>query len=77
MAAYGDNQAKFKVIITRPNVVLNEKRRVSDYIKTCITTHVGVDELGAALVELAIHGGEKQFYENEELADNGRKLLAK
>lgn len=66
----------FKVIIARPNGVLNKNRRVSDHIRAWIQTHINVDELGAALVELAVHGGEKQHYSNEDLAEMGSKLLA-
>lgn len=46
--------------------MLNERLQVSDYVKTCTMTHVGVDELGAALVELAIRGGETRCHENED-----------
>lgn len=65
-----------KVFIPRPNAVLNTKYQVSDRIKIWIMTHVDVDELGAALVDLAVHGGDKQFYENEDLVEMGKKLLA-
>jgi hypothetical protein len=35
-------------------------------------TSIGVDELAAALIDVAVHGIGQQFIENEELAQNGK-----
>ncbi|KAK4696977.1 hypothetical protein P7C71_g1036, partial [Lecanoromycetidae sp. Uapishka_2] len=37
--------------------------------------HIGVDELAASLIELALHGSEKQIWWNGELARKGQALL--
>jgi len=40
-------------------------------------TSIGVDELAAALIDIAVHGIGQQFVENEELAQKGKVLLKK
>lgn len=37
--------------------------------------HIGVDELAASLIELALHGSDKQIWWNGELARKGQALL--
>jgi len=75
LVAMGKEYPKFEVILPRPNAVLNDKRTLSDRVKALVLTHIDVSELGAAVVDLAIHGSEQQYHSNEELADKGRKLL--
>lgn len=40
-------------------------------------TSISVDELAAALIDVAVHGIGQQFIENEELVDKGKNLLKK
>ena len=71
------DQPKFKAIITRPDMVVNEKQKITDRIITFVAPHIDVRVLATVLVDLAIHGGKQQFYTNDELKVNGRKLLGK
>jgi len=75
LVALGKDKPKFDVIIARPNAVLNEKRMLSDRMKSLIMTHIDVEELAAAMIDLVVHGSEQQYFSNEELAARGRKLL--
>ena len=44
-------------------------------MKSLIMTHIDVEELAAAMIDLVVHGSEQQYFSNEELAARGRKLL--
>ena len=75
LVALAKEYPKFEIILPRPGAVLNDKRTLSDRIKSLVSERIGVSELGAAVVDLAIHGSEQQYLSNEELVERGRKLL--
>jgi hypothetical protein len=61
----------FEAFVTRPASVRKGGRGVMEWV----VPSIGVGELGACMLDLAVWGGEKSVWENRALRDRGRELL--
>lgn len=71
--------ANLECFVTRPAVVLNVSRTLVNRVASLVMPSVGVDELAAVMLDAAVNGRKdgKKFFENKELREMGRELLAK
>jgi hypothetical protein len=74
---FGKDKEKegFEVIITRPSGVTPKERGVLKNIAASVVPMIKVDELAAAMVDIALNGGEKGTWENRDLVERGREVL--
>jgi hypothetical protein len=65
----------FEVFITRPSGVTPKDRGVLKSIAAAIVPMIKVDELAAAMLDIAVNGSDQQTLENHDLVVKGRKVL--
>lgn len=66
----------FESYIARPASVQPKNNGAIMSAVMSLLPSVRVDQLAATLIDLAVHGGDRQTWENGQLAMRGRTLLA-
>lgn len=70
-------QSNFTVYLVKPGLVLPNSGTI---IQKCIfgdSLSITLNELGAAMIDLALHGNEQRLFSNQELIKHARTVLAK
>ena len=73
-SAEDDPQSKFTVYVVKPGGVMP---KAGAFLQRCIPDNslsVGINELGATMVDLAVHGNEQNVFSNQDIIKHGRKL---
>ncbi|PMD32827.1 hypothetical protein L207DRAFT_439990 [Hyaloscypha variabilis F] len=73
---FGEQNQGVEVYIARPSGVTPKERGVVKSVAAAIVPLIRVNELAAAMLDLAVHGAEKRTLENGELVARGREVLA-
>lgn len=63
------------MFIMRPSGVTPKERGVIKSIAASVAPLIRVNELAAAMVDVAVNGGGKQTWENRDLVVKGREVL--
>jgi hypothetical protein len=71
------HEGVFDAFITRPAWVVPKASEggILDLVRKALPAKVGVDQLAAVMVDLALNGGKTNILENGELVNRGRVLL--
>ena len=70
------SQSAFTVYLVKPGAVLPKSGAFLQCISSDSLT-IGIAELGATMVDLAVHGNEQKVFLNRQIIEHGRKLLEK
>lgn len=77
MQRKGEEMGGFQSFVVRPAMVLKAQRGWGDWVMRMAVPCIGVDELSASMLELAVRGSSsgEVIWENRELRRWGRELL--
>ena len=72
-SAEDDSQSRLTVFVVKPAAVVPQGRA---FLQCIIgdSFSIGVKEVGATMVDLAVHGNEQQIFLNKDIAKHGRRL---
>lgn len=76
-SAKDGSQGDFTVYVVKPGAVLPKG---GTFLPRCIlgdSLSIGINELGATMVDLAVHGNEQKVFHNREIIKHGMKLQEK
>ena len=74
-SAEDDSQSGFTVYLVKPGGVLPKNGAIFQRCLFGDTLSITIGELGATMVDLAVHGNERKVFNNQEIIKHGRKLL--
>ncbi|KAI9048273.1 hypothetical protein LZ554_008068 [Drepanopeziza brunnea f. sp. 'monogermtubi'] len=69
-------ESSLDAFIARPGVVLPKDASIGSLVKRSLLPSVRVDELAAALLDVAVRKGSQQILENRDLVQKGREALS-
>ncbi|KAE9382008.1 hypothetical protein N431DRAFT_491273 [Stipitochalara longipes BDJ] len=72
---FGEKSDGFDVYIARPSGVTPKERGVLKSVAAGLVPMIRVNELAAAMLDIAVNGAQKQTLENRDLVSRGREAL--
>ena len=75
MIEFGKSNKGLDVFIMRPSGVTPKDRSVLKSIAASVAPMIRVNELAASMLDVAVHGAEKQTWENGDLVTKGKEVL--
>ena len=76
-SAEDGSQGEFTVYIVKPGGVLSEGKAFLQRWIFSDSLSIGINELGATMVDLAVRGNEEKVFNNQKIIMHGRKLQEK
>jgi hypothetical protein len=65
----------WSTFIVKPSMVLRKQNSILPWFSCCAMGFVRVDELAAAMIDIARNGSEEQVAQNPEIVMRGRSVL--
>ncbi|MCJ1328217.1 hypothetical protein MMC10_004893 [Thelotrema lepadinum] len=68
------SESRFTVYVVKPGAIMSKNR---GFLEKCIlgeSLSVGMNELTATMVDLAVHGNEKKVFLNQDIIKHGKEL---
>ncbi len=63
--------------VTRPARVMGFPRTFASRLISNVFPSIGAEELAATMIDVALNGSKKQFFQNTEMGEMGRQILQK